>query len=149
MTLIRDVGYTPWVPVTTWTANVNVSGAYRYDRQEKTLGLICNLECTGAPSPATQLQVNLPLGLAIDATRLKAQTSRAELGLGLVYDSSLGIYYIARPVPVGGGDRLVLVVHAVAAGRVVADGGVSTSIPMTFAAGDLVEFFVGKLPVVP
>lgn len=128
-----------FTPTGTWTTNTTYSGFY--SRQGEFASARVKVATTGAPT-ATNLFVNLPF--TIDTSKLHPDALTQPLGYGIMHDQSSGTRFGVK-VSYNTSTQVALRYDQNAS---FDDAGVASTLPWTWANGDLIEFVISEVPVV-
>lgn len=126
-----------WVsftPTGSWTAQTTYQGWWR--RVGDSMEVQIRLSLTGAPSPATSLNIALPAGYVIDTTK-QYTGSGSVLGVASILDS--GSTFYAGNVFYSSTTDVFVTVENASGTYTTSINLVTPTVPMTFAASDAVS----------
>jgi hypothetical protein len=111
-----------------WTANTTYTGKYR--RVGDSIEIQGRILCSGAPTPAGVLSVNLPSGLSIDTNKINLTTQPSVFGSVMALDNGVQTYAGIVSYNTATSVRFILGTN----------GTVQTSAPFAFGNTDEVDF---------
>lgn len=151
LTALYPVPITDWVsytPTGSWTTNTTYTGKWR--RVGDTVDVQAHLALAGAPNATSLVDIFLPTGLVIDASKiLNTNVSFNTLGYAAMKAAGIGVYQgnvtyrsttSVRPTAFG-------LAGTPATNSPVFDETITTTVPNTWASGDFLDI-VTRLPIV-
>lgn len=130
-----------FTPTGSWVSNTTYSGKFRKVGQD--MQIIYKIALSGAPT-ATPLLVDMPSGYTINNTIIDSTTYGQSTGHGNILDASGPSVYNVWPIYIGTTQFQVIYSSDVVQGS---GSGVSSTAPITFASGDIIDLFI-QVPIV-